>query len=299
MTDTKELREKVAAANKLLTDSLDRHFGLWSSPSFNEPRSAAWNAHKLLKEALALPSEGGATRPVGEGALARVPAHQMTAAVGSWAALATPTPARAEGEDETVARIIMQRFSGYQTPGAPLPTSGGLTWGDARSVAAQIVAALRRPVGQVERNHPEIPEGSPSRPAPGQDGVREAAAIGWVRDAFGGYDQPIDRALRLLEEALELAQADGATEAEAQALVRQVFGRPVDPSPEAEFRGVMFCAGAYAASRGLTMDAAFDAELARVNTPEVLARARRKVANREIVMRAALSQPTDTGEAGR
>lgn len=134
--------------------------------------------------------------------------------------------------------------------------------------------------------------------AEAREAVLLAGSIGWVRAAFGGYDQPIDRVLRLGEEVRELEQTEGVTREEAHALVDQVHDRAADPSPRAEFQGVMFCAAAYAASRGFSMLDAAETELGRVNTPEVLERARRKVAQRAIVMRAALTQEA-TNHAAR
>ena len=65
---------------------------------------------------------------------------------------------------------------------------------------------------------------------------RQAKVASWCAAAFG-RDSLMDRhkrALRLLEEALELFQAEGGNSGQAEALVAQVFSRPAgEPSLEA------------------------------------------------------------------
>lgn len=64
----------------------------------------------------------------------------------------------------------------------------------------------------------------------------------WLTDTFGeevAYS-PKERALRLLEEATEFAQANGITAARASAIVDHVYDKP--PSdPKEELADVMFC----------------------------------------------------------
>lgn len=84
-----------------------------------------------------------------------------------------------------------------------------------------------------------------------------------------------ERGDRLLEEVLELLQAHGYDKARVPTLVDYVFGRPVG-DPTQEVGGVMVTLAGYCWVAGLDMHAAGDAELARINQPEVMAKIRAK-----------------------
>lgn len=73
----------------------------------------------------------------------------------------------------------------------------------------------------------------------------------WGIDAFGSevITDVHERIARILEEAIELYQAEGGGEAFAQHLVKQVFARPVG-DPQQELAGVMVTTGIYACLRG-------------------------------------------------
>lgn len=73
----------------------------------------------------------------------------------------------------------------------------------------------------------------------------------------------VERNHRFLEEALELVQALGCTQSEAHQLVDYVFGRPVG-DPRQETGGVMVTLAALCGTAGIDLDAAAEAELARV-----------------------------------
>ncbi|MFG1461788.1 hypothetical protein V5F77_02730 [Xanthobacter sp. DSM 24535] len=75
----------------------------------------------------------------------------------------------------------------------------------------------------------------------------------------------VERNHRFLEEALELVQACGCTESEAQQLVRYVYGRPVGELAQ-EVGGVMVTLAALCLAHGTDMDVAGEKELARVWT---------------------------------
>lgn len=84
-----------------------------------------------------------------------------------------------------------------------------------------------------------------------------------------------ERGDRLLEEVLELLQAHGYDSARVPTLVNYVFGRPVG-EPAQEVGGVMVTLAAYCSVAGLSMQADGQAELDRINQPEVMARIRAK-----------------------
>lgn len=72
----------------------------------------------------------------------------------------------------------------------------------------------------------------------------------------------IERTHRFLEEALELAQANGCTREQARALVDYVYGRP-EGRPELEVGGVMVTLASLCSASGIDMQDAGDAELRR------------------------------------
>ncbi|GEO82923.1 hypothetical protein [Pararhodospirillum oryzae] len=114
-----------------------------------------------------------------------------------------------------------------------------------------------------------IPE-TEARGAPFQERVQS-----WVLDCFGS-DIAGDRAernRRFLEESLELVQALGFTRDSAHQLVEYVFNRPKG-EPEQELGGVMVTLASLCETNGLDMAAEGEAELARINSPDVLVKIR-------------------------
>lgn len=72
----------------------------------------------------------------------------------------------------------------------------------------------------------------------------------WVKTRVGPESmQPKERAMRLLEEAIELAQAEGITLAQVGRQVAHVYGRP-SGDPVSEGAGVAVCLYAWCAARG-------------------------------------------------
>jgi hypothetical protein len=71
-----------------------------------------------------------------------------------------------------------------------------------------------------------------------------------------------ERTHRFLEEALELAQANGCSREDAAALVQYVYGRPVG-NPDLEVGGVMVTLAALCSASGINMNEAGDGELER------------------------------------
>lgn len=87
----------------------------------------------------------------------------------------------------------------------------------------------------------------------------------WMDACFGeriSSDRQ-ERNHRFLEEALELVQACGATQAEAYQLVDYVYGRPTG-SPVQEVGGVMVTLAALCLAHGMDMHAAAELELTRI-----------------------------------
>jgi len=99
--------------------------------------------------------------------------------------------------------------------------------------------------------------------------LREAAryqlrVLEWMITCFGLkiMTETGQRNHRFLEEALELVQANGCTQAEAHMLVDYVFGRPVGKI-EQEVGGVMVCLAALCNTVNVDMQAAGRKELER------------------------------------
>lgn len=92
-----------------------------------------------------------------------------------------------------------------------------------------------------------------------QDAVND-----WMQKCFGpaisGDTQ--ERCFRFGEEAMELMQSLGATEDEAIALVRYVWGRPAG-APYQETGGVMVTLAALCNAQNLSMEGCGDVELSR------------------------------------
>lgn len=105
--------------------------------------------------------------------------------------------------------------------------------------------------------------------------------VKWLETAFPGSSGNMDRrtrALRLLEEAVELAQAVGITRENAFRQVEHTFSRPVG-EPHQELGGVLFTALAVAASLGLDAHQVVTNESERAwdRIPEIREKNRSKV----------------------
>ncbi len=116
-------------------------------------------------------------------------------------------------------------------------------------------------------------------PAPGVDlgQTFQAGVAEWMGQCFlpSLYSNMTERGDRLLEEVLELLQAHGYDSARVPTLVDYVFGRPVG-EPVQEVGGVMVTLAGYCWVAGIDMHAAGDAELARINQSDVMAKIRAK-----------------------
>lgn len=95
-------------------------------------------------------------------------------------------------------------------------------------------------------------------------------------------DDPTDlteRLARFFEESAEFVQSKGFTEAQAHDIVRYVFGRPAG-HPLQEIGGAMTTMAVLCAFIGEDMFACAEAELARVDTPEMIQKIRDKRSRR-------------------
>lgn len=120
-------------------------------------------------------------------------------------------------------------------------------------------------------------------------------AAAWVRRCFGdGAMARTERAARLLEEAVELAQAEGVAVELARAVVERAYARPPGDSAQ-EAGGVGMCLAAWSHAAGVDVALEAEREMARVEAlPADHFRARHaaKVA-------AGSAAPTDGLEGGR
>ena len=114
------------------------------------------------------------------------------------------------------------------------------------------------------------------------DTSRLACRIGsWVRRLFGeeAMTDHWERTARVLEEALELAQAEGLTAADVQRMLDRTYSRPVgEPSQEAA--GLMVTLLAWAEATGTDLATVTLAEVERIEQPEVMARIQLKQAEK-------------------
>lgn len=103
----------------------------------------------------------------------------------------------------------------------------------------------------------------------------------WVLACFGlaVASDKRERGDRLLEEILELLQADGYPQESVETLASYVYGRPVGDTV-LELGGVMVTLAAYSGAIGYDMSMAGETELARISHPEVMARVKAKHASK-------------------
>lgn len=102
----------------------------------------------------------------------------------------------------------------------------------------------------------------------------------WSGLVFVGHEKKLTRkvrALRLLEEAIELAQAELVTVEEVGVIISQVYAKPPG-HPVQELGGVLTTAGAYANTVGVDMEDVAWLEALRIMDPEVM----NKVRNRNL-----------------
>lgn len=118
-------------------------------------------------------------------------------------------------------------------------------------------------------------------PTPNEEGqgIREIQQrIGdWVRSTLGekSLNNPLERCLRLMEEAAELSQAVGVNAETLHRLIDYVYARPKGKAPQ-EIAGCMVTICAAAFSLKVDLLAVTLKEIRRIHTSEVIARVRRR-----------------------
>ena len=107
----------------------------------------------------------------------------------------------------------------------------------------------------------------------------QAKVVAWIYSCFGEAiaDDKLERVFRFFEEASELAQAVGMTYSQAIDLVTYVWQRPVG-EVEQETGGVMVTLAGLCHAMRISLDQCAEVELARVSTPEVMAKIKAKQA---------------------
>jgi hypothetical protein len=122
---------------------------------------------------------------------------------------------------------------------------------------------------------------------------RQARVVDFVKTRFGEANMDRrERAARVLEEALEIAQVEGMTIADVAKLGNHVYSKPAgEPAQEAAGTGVALLA--YAAAVGVSADAVEAAEVDRIHSlPAEHFRARHQAkAEAGVAMSAAPSKP--------
>lgn len=90
--------------------------------------------------------------------------------------------------------------------------------------------------------------------------------LDWVRNTFGQkFINDRERALRFIEESIELVQAIGLSKPDIIAVMRHVYGRPEGQYPN-EMGGVMITLEALAEHLGVDLDYQNDLEWKRINS---------------------------------
>lgn len=100
----------------------------------------------------------------------------------------------------------------------------------------------------------------------------------WSYYVFNGHMEkltPKVRAMRVLEEALELAQAERVTVEEASIIQKQVYDKPAG-DPQSELGGVMTTVIAYAEIAGYSAEDAFWTEFQRIMDPKMMEKVRNR-----------------------
>ena len=103
----------------------------------------------------------------------------------------------------------------------------------------------------------------------------------WVEKCFGpgSLTDVVERRQRFLEEALELAQACGASKEEAIDLINYVYSRPVGEL-EQEVGGAFTTLLALCSGLNVSLSAAASKELSRIQHPDVMETIRAKQAGK-------------------
>ncbi len=111
--------------------------------------------------------------------------------------------------------------------------------------------------------------------------TRQQVIERWTRRVLGdqALQSPAERGPRVAEEAIELAQAMGVDVGALHRLVDYVYARPAG-TPGQEIAGTMVTLYAAAACVGADADAEYDKEVARIHTPAIEDKVRRRQAEK-------------------
>lgn len=114
-------------------------------------------------------------------------------------------------------------------------------------------------------------------------GVYQGTVSEWCRETFGEAcaSDPHERGLRLLEEAIEAAQAVKVSKDRAHLLVEYVYGRPTGETSQ-EIAGVFITLLALSAANKLDAESCLVKELQRITAPEFQETVRAKHATKII-----------------
>lgn len=109
----------------------------------------------------------------------------------------------------------------------------------------------------------------------------QARVRAWILQCFGLpiADDTVERNYRFFEEATELVQSLEMTREDCHLLVDYVFDRPVG-EPCQETGGAMVTLAALCACNGISMDQEGEVELARISSPEMMEKIRKKQAEK-------------------
>jgi hypothetical protein len=100
-------------------------------------------------------------------------------------------------------------------------------------------------------------------------GIRQQQIGDWCVDAFGPMAiDPGNRARRIVEEAIELAQAEGVSGEDIVKIAEHVYGRPVG-DPDQEVGGVAVTLLAYCAATGRSAESLERREVERILNKDV------------------------------
>lgn len=102
----------------------------------------------------------------------------------------------------------------------------------------------------------------------------------WIVKCFPPmlYASKRERALRFLEEAMELVQAEGLTCHDAHRVITYVFNRAVGETQQ-EIGGVLVTLAALCWNEGIYLDVAAKQEIERIEDPAIMETVRAKQAN--------------------
>lgn len=106
----------------------------------------------------------------------------------------------------------------------------------------------------------------------------------WMHETFVDTirTNKVERAMRFLEESLELCQSLGLTSEQAGKIQDYVYSRPIGETHQ-EVGGVMVTLAALCGTAGLNMANCGELELARINRPEIKAKIQAKQVTKQIM----------------